>query len=232
MATWLKMAYALEPLRSNIYVAAQKAKQSQLQQMLSKHPTIGKIFPLGLGITTTTKGKTFFFWVYAKDMEPVLRSLGLTLIKGRLPAAGTTELALHWRLAALKGLKIGDYQSRRSTGSGYQLVGLLDGDFIVGFSEIGAYFHLTKEDTGFLVIPRNGQFDQVVSFLTQCKRKDPQLYVFYRGPYIKTDLFVLNALYLTITCIVTVCVSSLFFIYFYERRQEMCLLEALAIPCP
>jgi hypothetical protein len=234
-ATWLKLAYALEPFQSNIYVSTQKSKQSQLKQLLGKHPAVAKIFLLGLGSIRTAKGMAFFFSLYAKDINPALHSLDLTLIKGRLPAAGTDEMVLHWRLAALKGLKLGDHLGRPYNGPNYKLVGLLDGDFIVGFSDLDTYFHgfhLAKEDIGFLVIPHKGQFDKVVSFLAQCVRKDPKLYIFKRGPLINTDLFVLNALYLAITCIVTICVSFLFYIYFYQRCPEICLLEALGYTRP
>jgi hypothetical protein len=237
MTTWLKLAYALEPfkLNSNIYVYAQKSKQSRLNQLLGKHPAISKVFPLRIGFTSRPNGRAFIFSLHSRDMNPALNSLDLTLFKGRLPAAGTREIALHWRLAALKGLKIGDHFGRQYSGcdylmGDYKLVGLLDGDLLIGFADLDSYFHdyhSLKEDTGFLVIPHQGQFDKVVSFLDWCVRKDPKLYNFYRGAFLKTDLFVLNALYLTITCIVTICVSFLFYIYFYGRRPEICLLEAL-----
>lgn len=241
-ATWLKLSYALEPfkLNSNIYVYAQKSRQSQLQQLLSKHPAISKVFPLMIGFTSRPNGRAYILTLHSKDMNPALHSLDLALIKGRLPAAGTREIALHWRLAAHKGLTIGDHFGRQYSGpdylkGDYKLVGLLDGDLLIGFADLDPYFtdyHLSRDDTGFLVIPRKGQFDKVVSFLDQCMRKDPILYVFYRGTFLETDIFVLNALYLAITCIVTICVSFLFYIYFYERRSEFCLLEALGYTRP
>ncbi len=235
MATWLKLAQALEPFNSNIYVYAQKSKRSQLKQLLAKHPAISKVFPLRLGYTSRPNGRAFVFSLHAKDMNPALNALELTLIKGRLPAGGTREIALHWRLAALKGLKIGAHFGRQYSGrdylkGDYKLVGLLDGDLLIGFFDLTPFnndYHLSGEDTGFLVIPYKGQFDKVVSFLGQCAREDPKLYIFKRGPYIETDLFILNALYLAVTSIVTICVSFLFYIFFYQRRFEFHLLEAL-----
>jgi len=236
-ATWLKFAYALEPfkLNSNIYVYPHKLKQSQIQQLLNKQPAISKVFPLRLGYTSRPNGRAFILTLHSKDMNSALHSLDLALIKGRLPAAGTREIALNWRLAAAKGLKIGDHFGRQYAVrdyliGDYKLVGLLDGDLLIGFADLDSYchdFHLAQEDIGFLVIPRKGQFDKVVNFLEQRRRKGPQLYAFYRGTFLETDIFVLNAFYLAITCIVTICVSFLFYIYFYERRPEMCLLEAL-----
>jgi hypothetical protein len=236
-ATWLKLSYALEPfkLNSNIYARAPKSKQSRFKQLLSKHPAISKVFPLGITFTSRPNGRAFIFSFQSRDMNPALNSLELTLTKGRLPAAGTREIALHWRLAALKGLKIGDHFGRQYSGcdyllGDYQLVGMLDGELLIGFTDWDSYFddyHSLKEDTGFLVIPHQGQFDKVVIFLERCVREDPKLYTFYRGTFLKNDILVFNALYLAIFCIITICVSILFYIYFYERRPEICLLEAL-----
>jgi hypothetical protein len=242
MATWQKQAYALEPfkLNSNIYVRAQKSKQSRLKQLLGNHPAISRAFPLGITVTSRPNGRAFIFSFHSKDMNPALNVLDLVLIKGRLPAAGTREMALHRRLAALKELKIGDRFGRQYSGRDYlkgeyKLVGLLDGDLLIGLADLDPYFRdypSMIKNTGFLVVPHKGQFDKVVRFLNQCVREDPQLYTFYRGTFLKNDILVLNALYLAITCIVTICVIFLFYLYLYERRPEFCLLEALGYTRP
>lgn len=245
MATMLKFRQAFTLFKSNIYVYTQKPNQSQLKQLLSNHPAISKVFPVWFKITSMFNGKPMIFLLHSKDMNPALNSLHLTLIKGRLPAAGTYEVALHWRIAGLKGLKVGDhfgypYSKGDYLVGDYKLVGLLDGDLLISFSDLDAYihdYHLAKEGTGFLVIPRKGQLAKVLSFLTQWVRKDPKLFILQRNTPINienfyVDAIYLDAIYLSLTCMVTICVSALFYIYFYQRRPEYCLLEALGYTRP
>ncbi len=245
MATMLKFRQAFTFYKSNIYVYTQKSKQSQLKQLLCKHPAISKVFPFWIKVTSIFNGKPIIFLLHSKDMNPAMNSLHLTLIKGRLPTPGTYEVALHWRIAALKGLRVGDhfgypYSERDYLVGDYKVVGLLDGDLLIGFSDLDTYihdYHLSKEGTAFLVIPQKGQLAKVVSFLAQRVRKDPKLVVVQRNTPVNVENFYVDAIYLdaiyfAITCIVTICVSSLFYIYFYQRRPEFCLLEALGYTRP
>jgi hypothetical protein len=245
MATLLKFKQAFTFFKSNIYVYTQKSKQSQFKQLLSKHPAIAKVFPFWYKVTSIFNGKPMIFLFYSKDMNPALHSLQLTLIKGRLPAPDTYEVALHWRIAGLKGLKVGDhfgypYSEGDYLVGDYKLVGLLDGDLMIGLSDLETYihdYHLAKEGTAFLVIPQKGQLAKVLSFLAQCIQKDSKLVVVQRDAPVNIENFYLDAIdldavYLGITCIVTICVSSLFYIYFYRRRPEFCLLEALGYTRP
>jgi hypothetical protein len=245
MATMLKFKQGFTFYKSNIHVYTQKSKQSQLKQLLEKQPAISEVFPFSTKVTSIFNGKPIIFLFHSKDMNPALNSLQLTLIKGRLPAAGTYEVALHWRIAGLKGLKVGDhfgypYSEDDYLVGDYKLVGLLDGDLLIGLSDLETYihdYHLAKEGTAFLVIPQKGQLTKVLSFLAQCVQKDPKLIVVQRDAPVNVENFYLDALYLdavylAITCIVTICVSSLFYIYFYRRRPEFCSLEALGYTRP
>ncbi len=245
MATMLKFRQAFMFYKSNIHVYTQKSKQSQLKQLLEKHPAISKVFPFSTKVTSIFNGKPIIFLFHSKDMNPALNSLHVALIKGRLPAPGTYEVALHWKIAALKGLNVGDhfgypYCERDYLVGDYKLVGLLDGDLLIGLSDLDTYshnYHLAKEGTAFLVIPQKGQLAKVLSFLAQCVQKDPKLMVVQRDTPVNVENFYLDALYLdaiylAITGIVTICVSSLFYIYFYQRRPEFCLLEALGYSRP
>jgi hypothetical protein len=89
-------------------------------------------------------------------------------------------------------------------------VGLLDGDYIAGFADLDTYnndLHLSQADASWLVIPKKGQLAQAKSYLAKCIQKDKEL-----NPS---------------TSVITICVSCLFYIYFYQRRPEFGLLEAL-----
>jgi putative ABC transport system permease protein len=232
--TMLEMAQSLLPFNSNVYVYTQQSKQAQLKQLLRKQAAISEVLSFKLAVTSSPIGNAaYIVLLHAKDIKPGISSLQLIMIKGRLPAPGTHEVVLHWRVAAHKGLKIGDHfgsaYSRSDFLDGdYKLVGLLDGDLTVGFTDLDTYihdYHLSSEDTSFLVIPKKGQLAKVDSFLRQCARKDPKLYTFHENN-ISTDI-TLDVIYFVITCIVTICISFLFYIYYYQRRSEYCLLEAL-----
>ncbi len=232
--TMFEYAQASIPFKSNVYVYTQQSKQAQLKQLLRKQAAISQVLPFKLTVTSRPFGNaSYIFLLHAKDIELGINSLQLTLIKGRFPALSTHEVVLHWRVAAHKGLKIGDhfgneYSQSDFLAGDYKLVGLLDGNLTVGFTNLDTYiyeYHLSSEDTSFLVIPKKGQLAKVDSFLSQCVRKDPKLYTFHENT-ISTD-FDIEVIYFVITCIVTICISFLFYIYYYQRRSEYCLLEAL-----
>jgi hypothetical protein len=233
--TMQKFKQAFTYYKSNIYVYTRKSKQAQLQQLLSTNPAISKVFPFSIKLTSIFNGKPIIFLFHSKDMNPALNSLRLTLIKGRLPAPGTGEIALHWKIAALKGLKVGDhfgyphFEDEYLMGD-YQLVGLLDGELLMGLSGLDA--DNPKDNQSLLVIPRKGQLAKAIRYLHQRVRYDPRLVVVQRNAPVNVENFYLDAIYLdaiylVIACIATICTSCLFYIYFYGRRAEYCLLEAM-----
>jgi hypothetical protein len=234
-ATMQKFKQGFTYYKSNIYVYTQKSKRSQLQQLLSTNPAISKVFPFSMKLTSIFNGKPIIFIFRSKNMNPALNSLRLALIKGRLPAPGAREIALHWKIAALKGLKVGDHFGYPNSADeylvgDYRLVGLLDGQLLMGLSGLDA--DNPKESHSFLVIPRKGQLAKVIRYLNQRVRYDPTLVVVQRNAPVNIenfylDAFYLEAVYLAIICIVTICSSCLFYIDFYGRRVEYCLLEAM-----
>jgi hypothetical protein len=223
--------------------------QNRLQQLLEKHPAISKVLRFSNTKTEIDGVPAWIILLRPKDIKPVMNSLQLTLIRGRLPTAGTHEIALHWKIAAYRGLKIGNYCDKDSK-YGYRpfirvfgrllpgdtkLVGLLDGDCIVGFADLDTYnndLHLSQADASWLVIPKKGQLAQAKSYLAKCIQKDKELHTstVYENTQLNITNFtvkLLNIFYLVITGVITLCVSFLFYIYFYQRRPEFGLLEAL-----
>jgi ABC-type lipoprotein release transport system permease subunit len=219
--------------------------QNRLQQLLEKHPANSKVVPFSFVQTTLSTVSVLIFYLRSKDIKPVMNSLQLTLIRGRLPTPGTHEIALHWKLAANRGIKIGDYCNKdykfgmfiplfRGLGDN-KLVGLLDGDPIVGFSDLDTYnkdLHSSQRKESWLVIPKKGQLAQAKSYLAKCIQKDKELSdpsTVYQNVDINnsTTFRVLHIFDFVITSVITICVSCLFYIYFYQRRPEFGLLEAL-----
>jgi ABC-type lipoprotein release transport system permease subunit len=224
-------------INSNHY----KETRNHLRRLLDQNQAVSKVVPVG-SIETSAYGLNYatVLLLKAKDIKPVIDYLNLTLIKGRLPTPGSHDVILHWKLAANKGLKIGDHfgskisQSELSEGE-YRLVGLLDGKSIIGFSDLDTYcseHQLSEYDPMDLIIPQKGRIAQVKIYIEYLARKDNRLstliaYEVSHRNVINSIIMALNAIYLMITGIVAVCVSFLFYIYFFQRRSEFGLLEAL-----
>jgi hypothetical protein len=238
VTTMLNLTKESTPWEKVVYVYTEKLKQPQLQQALSKERSVSQVLPVNFQTTSRYGGLATILLLNVNEIQPVLDSLKLNLIKGRSPAPGTHEIILHWKLAALKGLKIGDYFGNKFSKlelleGEYQLVGLIDGDLMIGFADLDAYitdYQLATDDTAFLVVPQKGQFAQVNSYLACCAQKDPKLATLYKPEDTSLDNcanLIINIIYLVITGIVAICVSFLFYLYFFHRRPECGLLEAL-----
>ena len=254
--TRLNLYQAMLPLQPFAYafhtgdnVQQSPEYQNRLKQLLEKHPAISKALRFSNTKTELDGVPVWIILLRPKDIKPVMNSLYLTLTRGRLPTPGTHEIALHWKIAAYHGLKIGNYCDKDSK-SGYRpfvrvfgrllpgdtkLVGLLDGDSIVGFSDLDIYnndLQLSQGEDSWLVIPKKGQLAEVKSYLAKCIQKDKELHtstVYKNTQFDITNytVMLLNIFYLVITSVITLCVSCLFYIYFYQRRPEFGLLEAL-----
>jgi hypothetical protein len=147
-------------------------------------------------------------------------------------------VVLHWRIAANRGLKIGDCFRENFSQDGlskYQLTGLLDGKLIMGFAELNSYLrerHLSEEKLPLLIVPRPGRLAQVNQYVDCLARKNI-LVSMYKDfdSYILSlmdDLFLMaNTVHLMITGVIAICAGFLFYLYFYQRRTEFGLLEAL-----
>ncbi len=242
---WNSFAYALHTDDS---VQQSLEYQNRLERLLEKHPAISKALLYKFTVTALGTVPVNIIYLRSKDIRPVMNSLQLNLIRGRLPARGTHEIALHWKIAAFHGLKIGNYCNKDCISGRFirietrlflgdnKLVGLLDGNSITGFSDLDTYnndLHLSQGEASWLVIPKKGQLAQAKSYLAECIKKDKELKA---SNIIKHDditdaanstLMALNIFDLVITSVITLCVSCLFYIYFYQRRPEFGLLEAL-----
>jgi putative ABC transport system permease protein len=225
--------------------------RSRLQQLLGKHPAISKVLPFSymeISMHGYDGVSVEILSLKPKDINPVMNFFHLTLSKGRLPAPGTHEIALHWKIAANRGLKIGNHFNSQVAKSilliedyqklfigDYKVVGLLDGDFILGLSDLDTYNHdmrLSEEDTSWLVIPKKGQLAEAKSYLAKCIQKDKELKTSTANEIallnVLNNISILSNIFnLVITGVITLCVSFLFYIYFNQRRSEFGLLEAL-----
>jgi len=212
-----------------------------LRQSLEQGQGVSQVIPSAIRITSLYGlNNAYILFLHSKDTEAVMNCLNLSLIDGQLPNPGSTDVALHWKIAANKGLKIGDHFSRKTSKTELligdcRLVGLLDGTAAIGIADFDCPEQkLTESELVNVIIPKKGQFLQVKNYIAQLIQENDDLWFynsdaeesFYRN---ETDsiVMILNIIYLVITGIVIICVSFLFYIYFYQRRSEFALLEAL-----
>lgn len=235
-------ATTLEPLANLIIIGSSNQSQEnrdRLRRSLGQNQAISEVIPFSTKVTSMYGSDVaYIFMLQSRDIKTVMDYLNLTLINGKLPTPGSSDVVLHWKLAANKGLKIGDHfgrkisQSELSVGE-YRLVGLLDGKSVIGFSDLECTEqHFTEDNLANLVIPKKEQIAQVKSYVADLVQQDDKLYTTIAeevsfNNVINSIIMFLNIIYLVITVIVTICVSFLFYIYFYQRRPEFGLLEAL-----
>jgi putative ABC transport system permease protein len=210
--------------------------RDRLTNLLSKHPAVAKILPFGFAQISLYGSQAMILALNSKEIKPLLNALNLSLVKGQLPTPGSHAMALHWKIAASKGLKIGNQVSGlQILKQEYHLVGLLDGDLIIGFSDLDTYLNdqqASLEDTSWLIAPKKGKLKQVKNYLAQCIQNDKELHTSTAIENALDDvtqsiILISTIIYLVISGIVTICVSFLFYLNFYQRRPEFGLLEAL-----
>lgn len=236
-------ATTLEPVANLIIIGSSNHSQEnrgRLRRSLDQNQAISEVIPFSTKVTSMYGSDVaYIFLLQSKDIKTVMDYLNLTLINGQLPTPGSSDVVLHWKLAANKGLKIGDHFGRKISQSEmlmgeYRLVGLLDGKSVIGFSDLECTEqHSTEDDlANLVVIPKKEQIAQVKNYLADLVQQDDKLYttIAEEASYNNLNnsiIMFLNIIYLVITVIVTICVSFLFYIYFYQRRPEFGLLEAL-----
>jgi ABC-type antimicrobial peptide transport system permease subunit len=216
-------------------------ERNRLIQLLNKQLAVAKVIPFEINdITISGIGSAYFLFFKSAEIKPMMQTLHLNLIRGRLPRPGSREAVLHWRVAANKGLKIGDHfngkisEDNLSTEE-YQLTGVLDGKTMIGFADLDKYYQdcqLAEEKSPLLILPQPGQLAQVKLSLKLLKEKMPILATTSGTEglmkiFINNILLLVNIIYLLVTGIVTICAGFLFYLYFYQRRSDFGLLEAL-----
>ncbi len=235
-------ATTLEPMSRLVMIDSSKQSpenRARLRQLLDQNQAISKVLPIAVeAVSLYGIECAYILFLQAEDIEDVMDDLNLTLINGQLPTPGTSDVVLHWKIAANKGLKIGDHfgnnlsQSELLEGE-YRLVGLFDGQTVIGLSELGCIKQqIAENQLSTLIIPQKGQIAQVKNYLAHLFQQDSKLITTIAievsfNNVNKSIIMIFNIIYLVITGIVTICVSFLFYIYFYQRRPEFGLLEAL-----
>jgi ABC-type lipoprotein release transport system permease subunit len=140
-------------------------------------------------------GANFLFRMIAlraSDVGTVLSQSGVTLKEGRLPEAGTNEVALSEEIAAALKLEIGETFGRTTDEKTYpnilsplKLVGILSGEVRLGLISLEylqqSEVYSSSSEEGLLVIARPGREAAVESFLLQSIRNSSTKTYTYRS---------------------------------------------------
>jgi ABC-type lipoprotein release transport system permease subunit len=176
----------------------------------------------------------------AGDMDTVMSTTGLKLIEGRLPKPGTEEIALHKFVAKNKGLDIGDSIGSDVDGKevfrgAHVIVGIVDGPGILSFNSLESWCNTYGYDPyryGLIVIPKKGGLSELNQYIDSLPYQGLDVRTLNSvtveqeeaNQSVKTILTLINMIVITI---VSLCSGFLCYIYFYQRRAEFGLLNAI-----
>ncbi len=216
----------------------------ELVKSIKNQAQAGQVIPWVMQHTNITymfgETGTRILSLNAKDMAAVMSAAGLKLFKGRLPKPGTEEIVLHKIVAKNKGLNIGDsigsdLNEKEVLPGSHEIVGIVDGSSVLSFNSLETWVDTYKYDPylyGMIVIPKKSGLNELNRYIdclpyqgldvrtlnsvtTEQEETDRN---------IKTILTLINMIVITI---VSLCSGFLCYIYFYQRRAEFGLLNAI-----
>ena len=194
-------------------------------------------FYSNIGGNTGTK----VFTVKHDDMLILMDKLQLTVKEGRLPEAGSREIAVHYQIAQNKNLKVGDKIGSNIDRDEYIqgeriIVGLLGGRSLVSFESLETWLQdnqVTFEPKmGIILLPRSGMEQQLNRYLDSLNLTGLEIRTLESvsrqnardTENIKT---ILTFLSLLVVVIVSFCTGFLCYMYYSQRRTEFGFLNAI-----
>ncbi len=180
----------------------------------------------------------------AEDLEQALEINKLSLTEGRLPREGELEVALHMNLLKNKNLKIGDYfgndeQEDEWLAGRYKVVGALKGEALMGFGSLSVIAETyknaglsTDKPMALLVVPEDGQMEELNKKLDLIDRKDASVYNYSSikrtfDSQIASMSFLLQIVIFIVVFILSISVGALVFIIYMGRSDEFGILYAM-----
>lgn len=216
----------------------------ELVESIKKQKSAGMIMPWVFYYTniTYTLGETGtkILSLSTDDMRSLMSAANLKLIQGRFPVAGSEEILLHRLVAKNKGLEIGDsigsnIDNKEPFPGEHKIVGIIDGTPIISFNSLETWintYHLDPYKYGMIVIPGKGKLDELNKYIESLPYQGLEIrtlnsttiQITESSGNVDTLLTLINLIVITI---VSLCVGFLCYIYFYQRRTEFGLLNAL-----
>jgi ABC-type antimicrobial peptide transport system permease subunit len=228
----------------SIFIRNENYIEEELVESIKEQKSTDYIMPFLYFYTniTYTFGETGtrILSLNTEDMRLLMSAARLKLIQGRFPVPGSDEIILHKLVAKNKGLKVGDKigssLNRKEVFVGeHKIVGIIDGTPIISFNSLESWiqtYNLDPYKYGLLVIPKKGRLDELNKYIDSLPYQGLEIRTLnsvtsqntQSSSNIETLLTVINIIVITI---VSLCVGFLCYIYFYQRRKEFGLLNAV-----
>lgn len=173
------------------------------------------------------------------DMDYFLKRLNIKLRSGRLPRKGFKEIALDYRVANNKGLKLGDYFGHsvnkiESFPGEYKIVGILSGE---ASTNIIPYETNLPDDEllkyGMIVFSREGQNKKLDKFLRAVSKDQASIITYsiekedIEKYLLKNANEVINLIVILAIAVMSISVGNSIYVHFLERRREFGILSAM-----
>ncbi|MCX7920846.1 MAG: ABC transporter permease [Clostridia bacterium] len=215
---------------------------------LKNNPDIDKLIDTDIGGTSVNLaigGTTTVPVLFTDkgDLETIMSTMKATIRKGRMPENKTNEIAVHWRVMANKGWKLGDtvgsFKNKKEFLIGeYKIVGEIDGPNIIF---IGTESYKQKQlqkiskvnnPRGYLVFHKEGKRDAVNTFIDSIDKSQANTFTYNKIKEILDEqLKGLNstivAIILVVILILSISVGSLMYVIYIQRSDEFGILYAI-----
>jgi putative ABC transport system permease protein len=231
------------------YYSLIKARGSMIapgtDERIRKWDTVDRVLPVVFHYTNINavieQTGTQVLAVNAAEIGPLMSLMKLTLKEGRLPSADAQEIILHHLVARNKNLKIGDWFGSDVDGGEtltgkYKVVGILEGSTAISFFPmepfVAKYGIPYPERLGMILIPKEGKLEAMNEALEKLDSTGIEIRTldFVRAQHESGKYNVnllLNLISISIILIVAVCMGFLCYIYYFQRRRELGLLNAI-----
>lgn len=175
------------------------------------------------------------------DMRLLMERMDVSLVSGRLPAAGSDEIVLHDVVARNKGLAVGDrlgsdLDPSETLLGAYTLVGLLEGDALCGFASLENWQTVhdvaVPEEYGILVMSQPGRLAALNQFVAYLPLSGNELSSLPVSTATLTEsanriYLLLNTVFVAVLLINAICVSFLTYLFTLSRSREFAVLNAI-----
>jgi putative ABC transport system permease protein len=221
-------------------------------EKLKANKDIEKLLPVDIGMTSiklSIGGNTSVpvSFMSKSGQQYLMDKMGDYVSEGHMPADGTNEIAVHWRIMANKKWKIGDTigsfkDSSEALSGKYKIVGKIDGPSIVVFGaesykqeqfkkQLGSITKVNKP-MAYLVFPKEGQREKINQYLNNFDKTQVSTYNYDEMKKQLDDVLAgLNStiifIILIVIFILSISVGALMYVIYIQRSDEFGIMYAM-----
>ena len=233
-------AGALEALEhyTLFYSSEEKGIDEESLNNIRQNENVEKIIQVKTANTYITfmGGSTYVPILFAGDsnIDELFNNMNLKLKEGRM-AKEDKEIVIHWRIAANKGLKVGDnigsdVNDKEPLTGKYTVVGTFDGDSQLGFVPIEN--KASKESRVWLVMPKENKVKEMNSFIYKIfdeKMEIESLTEMEKLFSNNMSIVYVGSIFIELLIVLVLCITigNTTYLHFYQRKKEFGILIAV-----